>query len=152
MSIVQRFEAKYMPEPMSGCWLWTGSVVGSGYGSFSRGRRGEGNATAHRVSYELRHGPIPQGLYVLHKCDVKTCVNPDHLYLGTAQNNSSDMVARGRCIAPVGERNGNTKLTGNDVRRIRLDARPETQIAVDYGLSRSAVGKIKRRERWKSII
>lgn len=72
-----------------GCWLWTGYLTPQGYGNF-RGR------PAHRVSYEVYVGPIPGKLYVCHKCDVRACVNPDHLFVGDTSANARDMVAKGR--------------------------------------------------------
>lgn len=92
-----RFERMYIPEPNSGCWLWTGG--GSRYGVFtmsSRAKRSARSVPAHRLSHELFNGPIPRGLIVRHKCDTPFCVNPDHLEVGTQQDNMNDMVARGR--------------------------------------------------------
>ena len=88
-----RFMDKVSPEPMSGCWLWTGSTDGWGYGQFHLEGK---NRKANRVSWWLRRGPIPDGVLVLHICHVPQCVNPDHLYLGSHQNNSDDSVRSGR--------------------------------------------------------
>lgn len=73
------------------CWIWTGARMRYGY--FQYGKKLIG---AHRVAWELRNGPIPDGLYVLHRCDNPPCVRPDHLFLGTAADNTADMVAKGR--------------------------------------------------------
>lgn len=81
-----------MPEPNSGCWLWLGSTDKLGYGKVSV----QGHFLAHRLAYAETHGDIPEGLLVLHKCDVPSCVNPDHLYIGDDQDNMNDMAARGR--------------------------------------------------------
>jgi hypothetical protein len=89
-----RFEAKFIPEPNSGCWLWTGGTSGYGYGHFSLPVRG--CRTAHRAAWTLYRGQIPAGLHVLHKCDVRCCVNPSHLFLGTHSDNMRDMVRKGR--------------------------------------------------------
>lgn len=78
-----------------GCWGWSGATT-SGYGVLTRGRRGEGFVLAHRLSWELHRGPIPDGLFVLHKCDVPECSNPDHLFLGTQTDNMSDCRKKGR--------------------------------------------------------
>lgn len=81
-----------------GCWLWTGSTNHNGYGKLwvmnADGTRSK--VRAHRLSYELHKGPIPKGVLVLHRCDNRTCTNPDHLYLGTHWDNAYDAVKRGR--------------------------------------------------------
>jgi hypothetical protein len=89
-----RFWAKATPEPNSGCWLWTASLRPNGYGMF--GIAAGSVQSAHRVAWELVNGPIPDGLHVLHRCDVRACVNPSHLFLGTRFDNMQDMIAKGR--------------------------------------------------------
>jgi len=90
-TLQQRFEGKFRVTP--GCWPWTGSKTLKGYGQL---RWKYNSLVASRVSYELYVGPIPEGLMVRHRCDNPSCVNPDHLELGTAADNSADMVQRGR--------------------------------------------------------
>lgn len=80
-------------EKTDGCWLWTGAKNTGGYGMIQVGGRPIG---AHRLSWELAHGPIPKGAMVLHSCDVRHCVRPDHLRVGSALENAADAVARGR--------------------------------------------------------
>jgi hypothetical protein len=141
------FEEKYIPEPNSGCWIWTAALFkDSGYGAF--GCRPV--VRAHRESWRLYRGEIPDGLCVLHRCDVPACVNPDHLWLGTNAENSKDMKDKKR--AAKGARNGggvaSRKLNANDVLKIRADSRSETQIAADYAVNRATIGLIKRRINW----
>lgn len=87
-----RFHAKYTPVPESGCWLWEGALAGK-YGVIVQDGK---NLSAHRYSWELHNGDIPNGLWVLHKCDTPSCVNPDHLFLGTAKDNMQDALRKGR--------------------------------------------------------
>lgn len=91
-----RFWAKVDRNP-DGCWLWTGSKSSHGYGQlFSMVGGHRAVLHTHRISWELHNGPIPDGLWVLHRCDVRPCVRPDHLFLGTRQDNTDDMMAKGR--------------------------------------------------------
>lgn len=92
--LTDRFWEKVEKTP--GCWLWTGSCTEKGYGSIGSGGRDGSHLIASRVSWELYFGPIPAGLWVLHRCDDPACVRPDHLFLGTAADNTADMVSKGR--------------------------------------------------------
>lgn len=86
-----------IPVPFSGCWLWTGVLNRSGYGQTRPpGTGGNKRVLAHRVSYEAFVGPIPPGLFVCHSCDVRCCVNPDHLFVGVNLDNCRDMASKGR--------------------------------------------------------
>lgn len=154
-----RFDASYMPEPMSGCWLWLGTERGSnGYGSL----KVDGKLiAAHRYSYQRHVSEIPAGLLVLHRCDNPACVNPNHLFLGTDQDNSDDKVkkqrqARGAALVKAqaknkarGEANGNSRLTSAQVEEIRAMPLPQRAMAKKFGVSQAIISKIKRKEAWK---
>lgn len=90
---IERFEEKIERIPFSGCWIWTGALDSGGYGRFLLNGRVDG---AHRASFLLMESHIPNGMYVCHRCDVKLCVNPSHLFLGTPTDNVRDMVNKGR--------------------------------------------------------
>jgi hypothetical protein len=96
--LLPRFEEKYIPEPNSGCWIWTGWVNRAGYGYININGRHERDTEAHRAAWLLFRGPIPEGMYVCHKCDIPSCVNPDHLFLGTQTDNMRDASAKGRLL------------------------------------------------------
>jgi hypothetical protein len=102
-----------MPIPWTGCWLWTGSVASHGYGDLRLNKK---TKLAHRLSWELANGHIPDGYFVLHRCDVRLCVNPSHLFLGTTTDNMRDKVKKGRHSAGW----CHEKLTAEQVEQIRF--------------------------------
>lgn len=136
-----------------GCRLWQGATIPSGYGQ-TRGPDGKAVAV-HRLAYELEHGPIPEGLHVLHRCDVRNCICLDHLFLGTHDANMKDRHAKGRYdTQPKGEDNPAAKLTEAVVLEIRrkLDAGVKSiALAREYGLHRDTISKIKRRIYWAHL-
>lgn len=103
------------------CWLWNGPTHHSGYGVFSRGKRTERRVkTAHRLAWILTHGDIPRGLLVCHRCDVRLCCNPAHLFLGTNRDNVNDMLRKGRSVGLKPGRSGRKpKLTGETAALVR---------------------------------
>lgn len=131
-----RIEQNSIPEPNSGCWLWTGAITQWGYAQISIGRK---TAFAHRCSYEAFNGMIPRGLLACHTCDNRVCVNPDHLYAGTHKDNNGDAVRRFRRAST---------FTRPDILNIREDARPTAIIAKEYGVSKTTISNIKTRETW----
>ena len=98
-----RFERNFIPVTESGCWLWTGYSRRDGYGYIAHNKRAIG---AHRASWIIYRGDIPEGLHVCHTCDVRDCVNPDHLFLGTASDNMQDCVRKGRSAILLNCRGG----------------------------------------------
>lgn len=141
------------------CWLWTAGHFGnSGYGSFSvRTPQGTKSTRAHRYSYEMAHGPIPEGMHVLHRCDTPLCVRPDHLFLGTPLENTRDKVAKGRMRRGdfKGEANGHAKLTESDVRLIRTRAaagESQSALAREFRVTPQSVCDIVKLRRWKHVV
>ncbi len=135
----------------SGCWVWRGRITSGGYGQMAMfGRR----LWAHRLSYLLHVGDISKSLMVLHSCDNRCCVNPDHLRLGTALDNTQDMMQRGRANkrALKGSENPRSKITEKDVIKIRkLGATgiAHYKLAKKFNISRSSISTIIRKESWK---
>jgi hypothetical protein len=121
------------------CWLWKGASHSSGYGSFRfRGSQ----ATAHRVAFQLENPAVEiGGMDICHRCDNRLCVRPDHLFVGTRQENVDDMMKKGR--GPVGHKNGQAKLTPAQVAAIRLDQRIHRLIAGQYGVDQAVISRIK---------
>ena len=145
-AFVERFWAKV--QKSDGCWNWTAGRSRGGYGKL--GVNGH-HMTAHRVSWLLHHGSISKGLCVLHRCDNRRCVRPDHLFLGTAADNVWDCVRKGRNAGAKGEKNGCAKLTQKDVVAIRASSANQLAVARLFGVGQSAVSSIKRRKRWGHV-
>ena len=135
-------------EKTKSCWLFTGTVLKNGYGQVNcYGKRWR----AHRLSYVYHRGPIPNGLLVLHKCDVKNCVKPSHLFLGTSKDNTQDAVAKGRLTGPVGVRNHHAKLDNAKVKAIRKSNASRQALADRYGVSVSTISDAKRGILWRHV-
>lgn len=130
-----------------GCWLWCGYVHPDGYGITAGGFR------AHRFSFELAFGSLPDSLFVCHTCDNRRCVNPAHLFLGTHQDNIADMVAKDRHVK--GGRRLNTKVTPELVREIRSryagGGVTQDELAEQYGYARNLIQRLLTRKTWKHV-
>lgn len=142
----------WIPEPNSGCWIWLGRVeIRRGQYRYGRVKINRKHYMAHRVFWEQKNGQIPDGMFVLHRCDNMPCVNPDHLFLGTQADNQADMVSKGRSHKRPGEKHPGAILTAKKVLAIRADSRTNKEIAKKYGVSKSAITLIKKRKRWSHI-
>jgi len=139
---------KAMPEPNSGCLLWLGRGQRYGTVRFDMKRK-----LAHRLSYELFCGPVPDGLEVCHTCDTPFCVNPNHLFVATHAENMADMHRKNRSkhVAHSGSANGNSKLTESDVRDIRASTESYADMARKYGVSDVQIGFIHKRKSWSHV-
>src|SRR4249919_502266 len=126
------------------CWEWTAFLHPSGYGVF---RLRPKAIWAHRMSWILMRGKIPPGMNVLHRCDNKKCVNPEHLFLGTQRDNLLDMYGKGRGVA--GEKHHRSKLTINDAINIRILDIPIRTLANLYGVHHGTIQAIKTGRTWK---
>ena len=147
------FQAKIKVDPDTGCHLWIAALNHCGYALFSRNRS---SVLAHRFAYETFVGPIPDGLHVLHRCDTPACVNIEHLFLGTHQDNMSDMAAKGRARPPKvrGERHGRATLTDEDVRAIRARwaaGEARKTLSRDYGVTTGNIHAIVNRLTWRHL-
>ena len=146
-----RFWAKVDMRGADECWKWQGCTCGRGYGQLSIDGK---MVSAHRLTWELTDGPIPDDLCVLHRCDNPPCCNPRHLFLGTPADNSRDMVEKGRARGGSlrGVNNGRAKLTRQVVRAIRslyaTGKHTQKTLAERFGISKAQISHIVNRKRW----
>jgi hypothetical protein len=143
-----RLEQSTMPVTESGCWIWLLRVDTPGYGRIAANRS---SVPAHRVSWVTYRGTIPDGMQVLHKCDVRCCVNPDHLFLGTHSDNMRDMYAKGRHprSGQRGEKHHRAKLTAQEVAEIRSSSELQKILAQKYRVGQSQISSIRRGASWR---
>lgn len=146
---LERFMGKVSMLPdQPGCWLWMGACAVNGYGHFALDASQPARPIlSHRASWLLHNGPIPDGLCVLHKCDVRQCVRPDHLFLGTRTDNMRDASKKARLA--YGERHVNTPLTSEQVRQILVSNAPLVRLAEQFSVSARTIDNIKSGRTWK---
>lgn len=146
-----KFNAKWKVDENE-CWVWQGAKLPKGYGFIKiPGKRRQ--IYAHRLSYLINVGDIPEGLNVLHRCDNPACVNPAHLFVGSHKDNSQDMAAKDRHLC--GERNAEAILTAPDVVQIKkllaMNEFSQKRIGMMFGVSQITISRIHRGLRWKHI-
>lgn len=149
-----KFERAVKKNELTGCHIWQNAKDKNGYGLFTVTRPRIVMRRAHRVAYEHYVGPLVGKLFVLHRCDNPSCVNPDHLFLGTNQDNMDDMKAKGRAPKTLGEISGNTRFTEEDVLAIRAryaSGVRKVTLAREYKVNSSCIWKIVNRQRWAHI-
>lgn len=155
---------KFVPnKPQNGCWVWMGSLLNTGYGQL---RIGGKQLTAHRVSWTIHHGPIPEGMCVLHRCDHPPCVRPDHLFLGTIADNNADKKAKGRSACGlkhgtvthpnfrIGSKVWSAKLTEDqvlDIRRRGAMGEKQKNIAKEFNVKPTTICAILKTRSWKHV-
>lgn len=152
MDKVSRFHNKVERIPGFDCHFWSGAMTKNGYGKFADGKGSW--ILAHRQAYELKFGKIEKNLYACHKCDNKLCVNPDHIFLGTAKDNAVDRDKKKRRIALKGEDHGRSKLTSKDVNEIRMlysSGSSTWELGKRYDVNHKTVQDIVNRKIWSHL-
>lgn len=154
MDVLDMFPDRVLPEPNSGCWLWTGAIESGRSGYPVLIRRGK-RIPVHRLSYSVSNGAIG-GLMVLHKCDAKTCVNPDHLELGDNRKNIRDAYERGLARARYGEECIFSKLSKAQVDEIRsvqgrMKRGQQSEMAARFGVATSTIRHIRTGRNWGKV-
>lgn len=151
-TLEERFWEKVDNASRDGCWRWTSAIGSRGYGVFWVGGR-KRSAFAHRTAYEMTHGPIPEGMVVMHSCDNPWCVNPAHLSVGSKKDNSQDALRKGRYR--VGESNGGGgKLRNGDILEIRALMNQGygcSRLSKRFGVSQQTIKAIKRGRIWSHV-
>ena len=153
-SLEERFWTLVDKKSDDECWHWKGQVQKNGYGRISLGAKSLGYDGAHRVSWKIfNKKDIPDGMYIMHKCDNPSCVNPHHLSIGTPKENTQDMIAKGRkrVVSPKGEGNGKSLLNEEKVRLIRSSSLSHTAIAMQLGVSPNCVRGVRIGRTWTHI-
>jgi hypothetical protein len=146
-----RFNSKWIEDPETGCWNWTGATIGKGYGQVQIRSLGK-DKYAHRWAWRFWKGALSDGDVVCHRCDNRMCVNPDHLFVGSRADNQTDMANKDRSL--FGEKNSQTKLTERqvyDMHELVASGAPRAEVAKRFGVRREGLDRIIRGERWRRV-
>lgn len=152
LPLKERIDHLSMPEPNSGCWLWLSTIDKYGYGQTAHTGR---KITGHRMAWLAYRGKIPNGMFVCHACDTRSCVNPDHLFLGTAADNSADRDAKGRTGKGPGFRGAShpsAKFSDEIIAAVRAATGSLRTVAKRFGISPTHVHGIKHGKSRKARI
>lgn len=157
MPIGERLKAMTAINPKSGCWEWQG-IKRNGYGRTIVGSRKDGtrrSVSSHRLAYEVWNGEIPNGYEVCHKCDNPSCINPDHLFVGTRQDNINDRESKGRNVTKIGEEQTRSKLTKKSVKDARWERAYKgtsfQKLATKYGVNKKTMQNAIKGITWKCV-
>lgn len=157
LPLEERLKSMATVNPKSGCWEWQG-YKRNGYGRTIIGSRKDGTrkfVAAHRIAYEVWNGEIPEGYEVCHKCDNPSCINPDHLFVGTRQDNIDDRERKGRNVVKLGEEQARSKLTKKTVKDARWEraykGTPFQQLADRYGVSKKTMQNAIKGVTWRCV-
>ena len=151
MELAEKLLSNYIPEPNSGCWLWTGGTNSYGYGRVCHHSK---VMVASRAAYAVFRGAIPDGGSILHRCDTPSCINPDHLFVGTQADNMRDMAAKKRQRPRRGRQNPNAKLCEEAVRQIRAqrnEGLTYRAIAEFFGVTEQTVFAVMTKRLWGHV-
>jgi hypothetical protein len=140
-SVSDRMQSKYQILP-NGCWMWLGNKNSAGYPMIWLNGK---SVRAHRVMFSINNGGLSDDLVVCHTCDNPSCVNPDHLFSGSRDDNNKDCKNKKRNA--FGMKNGHAKISAEQIKEIRLDSRTQSEIALSYGINQSHVSRIKSDKR-----
>ncbi len=143
---LERLMERVVVDPTTVCWNWTGKLMHHGYGRMELGGK---QMYAHRASWAIHQREVPEGKILCHHCDNRRCVNPEHMYVGTAQDNSNDAVERDRLER--GAHRYNSKLTAENVAEIRtlFSVKSDIEIARQFGVHDATIYNIRKGKRWK---
>lgn len=149
LSLKDRFYSKFKINEDNGCWEWMATKFPNGYGCFKLNRKSVG---AHRVSYEIHNGKINKNMVICHHCDNPSCVNPEHLFVGTQKENLLDRKLKGRSVE--GNKNGRCKLSDKDIlaiKRLLAEKIDQRDIAKSYGVAQTTISAINLNKSWSHI-